>query len=601
MITNIGKGIIAKYLIGDTPAYASYVAVGCGPAPRPNITTKSGVSTATLSGEILSTTLATQVTGLSSTVGLVVGMRVTKTAGTGVFGGITTITSIDGPTTITVTSTTTNTIGAITFNTGIVAQVLSAASTEGLWVGAKVTITAGTGVFSTTTDTIITAISSSTNFIVTPGPTTNLSGATLYLQIDPNKNVLDFEMLRVPISSRGYVNDDGVNKIILTAQLPTEERYEISEIGIYSAGSNSAAGKYDSKTISAFSGEEPWQLVSGNSVSNASSINSNFVEAQNSIINSSNVISVDLEGTSGPETLKPLAIKTTTSNAIFSNTKRIERYERPRYLSNVLLLKGNSSYIYSNDQDFLTYNGTPNFLQITGLPTDLSKNSSSDLIKLAFSIVSVTGESNAIPVSANIIVEFSNTDRSQYAWMQIESEKIKDYSADNRYIVATKRLDELFYNTGQFSWKNVSIVRIYATTTDTILITNKALTTNVATLTTSGNHPFTTGDYVKISGIDSIFNGIHLITGTPTATTFTYAKTNGNVTSAALSPNGEAQYASGEFYISLDAIRLDNVNTVNPLYGLTGYSIVQNSDATTVVKSQNTSNYIEYRFILDVT
>ena len=81
----------------------------------------------------------------------------------------------------------------------------------------------------------------------------------------------------------------------------------------------------------------------------------------------------------------------------------------------------------------------------------------------------------------------------------------------------------------------------------------------------------------------------------------TYAKTNGNVTSAALSPNGEAQYASGEFYIALDAIRLDNVNTVNPLYGLTGYSIVQNSDATTVVKSQNTSNYIEYRFVLDVT
>jgi hypothetical protein len=185
--------------------------------------------------------------------------------------------------------------------------------------------------------------------------------------------------------------------------------------------------------------------------------------------------------------------------------------------------------------------------------------------------------------------------------MQIESEKIKDYSADNRYIVATKRLDELFYNTGQFSWKNVSIVRIYATTTDTISITNKALTTNVATLTTSENHSFTTGDYVKISGIDSIFNGIHLITGTPTATTFTYAKTNGNVTSAALSPNGEAQYASGEFYISLDALRLDNVNTVNPLYGLTGYSIIQNSDATTVVKSQNTSNYIEYRFILDVT
>jgi hypothetical protein len=65
MITNTGKSIIAKYLIGDTPAYASYVAVGCGAAPI-DTGIKSGVSTATLSGTISSTTLATQVTGLSS-------------------------------------------------------------------------------------------------------------------------------------------------------------------------------------------------------------------------------------------------------------------------------------------------------------------------------------------------------------------------------------------------------------------------------------------------------------------------------------------------------------------------------------------------------
>ena len=30
MITNSGKSIIAKYLIGQAPAYASYIAVGCG-------------------------------------------------------------------------------------------------------------------------------------------------------------------------------------------------------------------------------------------------------------------------------------------------------------------------------------------------------------------------------------------------------------------------------------------------------------------------------------------------------------------------------------------------------------------------------------------
>ena len=33
MITQKGKSIIAKYLIGQAPAYASYIAVGCGPQP----------------------------------------------------------------------------------------------------------------------------------------------------------------------------------------------------------------------------------------------------------------------------------------------------------------------------------------------------------------------------------------------------------------------------------------------------------------------------------------------------------------------------------------------------------------------------------------
>ena len=43
-----------------------------------------------------------------------------------------------------------------------------------------------------------------------------------------SKTSLDFEMFRVPIISRGYVNEGGVSKIVFTAELPTEERYEIS-------------------------------------------------------------------------------------------------------------------------------------------------------------------------------------------------------------------------------------------------------------------------------------------------------------------------------------------------------------------------------------
>ena len=64
-----------------------------------------------------------------------------------------------------------------------------------------------------------------------------------------DKKNLDFEMFRVPISSRGFVNDGGTEKLVLTAELPTEERYEITEIGLYSAGSNPSAGAYDLSLI----------------------------------------------------------------------------------------------------------------------------------------------------------------------------------------------------------------------------------------------------------------------------------------------------------------------------------------------------------------
>ena len=74
-----------------------------------------------------------------------------------------------------------------------------------------------------------------------------------------SKSSLDFEMFRMPISSRGYVNDSGVNKLVLTAELPTEERYEITEVGIFSSGANPSAGQSDSKTVFAFTDTENWQ------------------------------------------------------------------------------------------------------------------------------------------------------------------------------------------------------------------------------------------------------------------------------------------------------------------------------------------------------
>jgi len=67
----------------------------------------------------------------------------------------------------------------------------------------------------------------------------------------------------------------------------------------------------------------------------------------------------------------------------------------------------------------------------------------------------------------------------------------------------------------------------------TVSVTNKALTSNVATLTTAVAHGLGVGQVVTVSGVDSTFNGTYTITVVGSTTTFSYAKTATNVTSAA--------------------------------------------------------------------
>lgn len=65
-----------------------------------------------------------------------------------------------------------------------------------------------------------------------------------------------------------------------------------------------------------------------------------------------------------------------------------------------------------------------------------------------------------------------------------------------------------------------------------LTVSNKALTSNVATLTTSAAHGLFVGDTVKVTGVDTTFNGTWTIATVPSTTTFTYTRTASNVTSA---------------------------------------------------------------------
>ncbi|MEJ7724088.1 MAG: hypothetical protein WKF64_07275 [Ilumatobacteraceae bacterium] len=63
-------------------------------------------------------------------------------------------------------------------------------------------------------------------------------------------------------------------------------------------------------------------------------------------------------------------------------------------------------------------------------------------------------------------------------------------------------------------------------------VTNKALTTNVATLTTAAAHNLAPGQIVKVTIGDPVFDGIFTLT-VASGTTLSYAKVNANVVSAA--------------------------------------------------------------------
>ncbi len=113
----------------------------------------------------------------------------------------------------------------------------------------------------------------------------------------------------------------------------------------------------------------------------------------------------------------------------------------------------------------------------------------------------------------------------------------------------------------------------------TFSINNKALTTNVATLTTTAAHGLAIGMEVDISGVDSTFNGTYRVKAVPTTTTFTYDKTASNVTSTPVSPVGTG---------TSDIIHFIDYNSLSddPVYaicddGTTAYWATNDLDTTT--------------------
>jgi hypothetical protein len=450
-----------------------------------------------------------------------------------------------------------------------------------------------------------------------------------------NKESLDFEMFRVPIISRGYVTENNQTSIALTAELPTEERYEITEVGIYSAGANPSAGSRDSKTVFSFSRNEGWEYHAEgvaqslpvrnlplNSLSptdidfptlteqyryhvladGLTATSFRFSEnllgtdglpstvavstagphsGTHTVLNSSgepigiatidddgsNLISLNGHGLSAQDSVyfissgslpssilsaRPVipALQTASSNVLFVQDARVKRNERSRFLDNVILLGGDTGNIVVNPATGNLEEGPlSRHIHLTGQSFSFDRNSSTDELRIAFSVVNRL-EASGNPEAVRILVEFRSTESveegSQFAKFEAEVFFVEPPAgvSQNRYIVLSKKLEDL-EKSANFTWSAMNVAKISVSVLDTVLAPPPGDPQEAPTL---------------------------------------------------------QQLQSDKWYVALDALRFENTSIKNPLYGLTGYSVVrtETADGLPIIKGSNTKSLVEFRFALSV-
>jgi hypothetical protein len=176
-----------------------------------------------------------------------------------------------------------------------------------------------------------------------------------------------------------------------------------------------------------------------------------------------------------------------------------------------------------------------NHIHLTGVSLDFSKNAPTDEIRFAFSLVSKNALSGS-PENLRVILEFASSDDP---------------------------------STSQFARLEVDIDDI-----------------NFADGVSQDKRDFSENRYFVIAKeLQSLYktpaftwNGVDVV----------------KIFASVLTDDSP----SGDHFVFLDAVRLENISTVDPLYAMTGYSKVRTQDARTIVKTANTSNFVEFRFAL---
>ena len=333
---------------------------------------------------------------------------------------------------------------------------------------------------------------------------------------------LGFEVARVPVLSKGLLKENGVEKIVFKAELPIEQRFQITEIGLYPAQNNIVAGNFDSRIISTFSNSEPW------SYSNNLNDSGTVLYIGPVPIDSVNVGNIEITNPSWDD-----FIFINSNSPIFEYSDRIGRGEPPRYLNRSMAVSGSTSVVsgVSASSSLIDISSSASYyVENNSINLDLGKNLPSDQIKLAFSVVSVArdGITSLAPDNVKIRLELLNNSGANppKAYVNIA---IQDTDIDlMRYQVVTKSLSD-FTTTENFSWSAINAIRIYTCIHD------------------------------------------------------------------------DSNVKTGEHMVLYDGIRFENISSYNPLYSLVAAEYIKTLDENPILKKENSTSYVEYRFGVGVS
>ena len=351
----------------------------------------------------------------------------------------------------------------------------------------------------------------------------------------PDAKSLGFEVARVPILSKGLLKEfnqetnEYVEKIVFKAELPIEQRYKITELGIYPAATNAVAGNFDSRIISTFSNSEPWAYSNNLNDSGTVAYKGELRIDQVNVGDIATLIGDPLD----PEyTLDDFQFINSNS-PIFEYSDRNNRGESPRYLNRSLNVSGSTSVLSGVSASSSIINTTSSasyYIENNSINLNLGKNLPTDQIKLAFSVISLArdGALAEAPDNVKIRLEFLNNSGASQSRAYVNI-ALQDTVIDSmRYQVVTKELSD-FTTTENFSWSSVNGVRIYTCIHD------------------------------------------------------------------------DSNVVTGEHFVLYDGLRFENVSSNNPLYSLIAGEYIKTLDQNPILKRENSTSYVEYRFGIGVS